>query len=115
MRYAPFSGSDLEFGEFSPSAIRLLIVPKLTIRGLSSELHRRLKRQAEANHRSLSEEVIVCLERALASGPVDPKRWLVEAAALRQRLALRPLSRARLRSARARGRAQSTRSHSAFR
>lgn len=40
----------------------------LTIRGLPDELHRYLKQQAEANHRSVNRETIALIERAMKSG-----------------------------------------------
>jgi plasmid stability protein len=39
----------------------------LTIRGLPEELHRFLKQQAEANHRSINRETIALIERAMKS------------------------------------------------
>jgi plasmid stability protein len=80
-------------------------MPTLTIKGMPPELYRRLKRQAEAHRRSLNGEIIVCLERAVGAGPVDPEAWLREADALRARLALEPLDQAALQAAKAAGRA----------
>jgi plasmid stability protein len=80
-------------------------MPTLTIKGLPNELYRRLKQQAEAHRRSLNGEIIVCLEQAVGAGPLDPESWLVEAQALRARLALRPLTPKELATARAAGRA----------
>lgn len=80
-------------------------MPTLTIKGMPAQLYRRLKRQAEAHRRSLNGEIIVCLERAVGAGPLDPDAWLREAEALRLRLALEPLSRQELQAARTAGRA----------
>lgn len=80
-------------------------MPTLTIKGLPDELYRRLKRQAEAHRRSLNGEILVCLEQAVGSGPLDADAWLAEAQALRARLAMRPLTPAELTAARTRGRA----------
>lgn len=79
-------------------------MPTLTIKGLPDPLYRRLKQQAEAHRRSLNGEIITCLERALAGGPIDPADWLAEAIAFRERLRLTPLSPRQLRAARQAGR-----------
>ena len=54
-------------------------MPTLTIKGLPPALYRRLKAQAAAHRRSLNGEIIICLERSLAGGPIDPTKWLEEA------------------------------------
>jgi hypothetical protein len=41
-------------------------VPELLIKDLSASLHRRLRAQAARNHRSVAEEVLAVLERALS-------------------------------------------------
>jgi plasmid stability protein len=79
-------------------------MPTLTIKGLPDPLYRRLKQQAEAHRRSLNGEIIVCLERALASGRIDPAAWLTEVHAFRKRLRLKPLAQRQLRAARQAGR-----------
>lgn len=79
-------------------------MPTLTIKGLPENLYRRLKDQAEAHRRSLNGEVIVCLERAVAGGPVDPEAWLEDVEAFRAGLKGRALSRAQVRRARTSGR-----------
>lgn len=80
-------------------------MPTLTIKGLPDPLYRRLKQQAEAHRRSLNGEIIVCLERAVGAGRPDPRRWLAQARAFRERLQLRPLTDRQLRAARQAGRA----------
>jgi plasmid stability protein len=80
-------------------------MPTLTIKGLPDSLYRRLKQQAEAHRRSLNGEIIVCLERAVGAGRVEPQAWLVQAQALRERVEGRPLSNRQLRAARRAGRA----------
>ena len=80
-------------------------MPTLTIKGLPDPLYRRLKQQAEAHRRSLNSEIIVCLERALGAARPDPRTWLAQARALRERLRGRPLSDRQLRAARKTGRA----------
>lgn len=80
-------------------------MPTLTIKGLPDPLYRRLKQQAEAHRRSLNGEIIVCLERAVGAGRPDPRSWLAQARAFRDRLQLRPLTDRQLRAARQAGRA----------
>ncbi len=79
-------------------------MPTLTIKGLPDPLYRRLKQQAEAHRRSLNGEIIVCLERALGAARPEPRTWLAQARALRERLQGRPLSDRQLRDARRTGR-----------
>jgi plasmid stability protein len=44
----------------------------LVIKDLPDELHRRLKEDAERNHRSMTQQTIVILERALHRAPPIP-------------------------------------------
>lgn len=80
-------------------------MPTLTIKGLPDPLYRRLKQQAEAHRRSLNGEIIVCLERAVGATRPEPRTWLAQARAFRDRLKVRPLSDRALRNARGAGRA----------
>jgi len=80
-------------------------MPTLTIKGLPDSLYRRLKQQAEAHRRSLNGEIIVCLERAVGAGHVEPRTWLAQARTLRNRLQMAPLTDRELRAARQAGRA----------
>ncbi len=79
-------------------------MPTLTIKGLPDPLYRRLKHQAAAHRRSLNGEIIVCLERAVGATRPEPRTWLGQARALRDRLQVRPLSERELRKARGAGR-----------
>jgi len=80
-------------------------MPTLTIKGLPDPLYRRLKKQAEAHRRSLNGEIIVCLERAVGAGRVDPRNWLAQARRFRDRLQLTPLTERQLRAVKQAGRA----------
>ncbi len=77
----------------------------LTIKGLPPELYHRLKTQAATHRRSLNGEIIVCLERTLATGPIDANGWLAEVKAFRARAAVRPLTQRELSAAKTAGRA----------
>jgi len=61
----------------------------LTIRNVPDELYGRLTRLARTNRRSLQAQALVLLERVRLDDPDDDV--LARAAALRQRLANRPL------------------------
>lgn len=64
----------------------------LTIRGLPDELHRYLKQQAEAHHRSVNREVIALVERAMAGGPEGkPRLSAAEVIAKARRFASLPV------------------------
>jgi plasmid stability protein len=56
----------------------------ITIKNVPDDLHRRLKEQAERNHRSLNGEIIACLERQVESPPRDPEKILERLARLRE-------------------------------
>jgi plasmid stability protein len=64
----------------------------LTIRGLPEELHRYLKQQAEANHRSINRETIALIEQAM-KGNADgkPRLSAVEVIAKASRFAALPV------------------------
>lgn len=79
-------------------------MPTLTIKSMPDPLYRRLKKRAAEHRRSLNSEILVCLERAIAAEPVDPRAVLARADALRQRLRVPRLTDARLRAAKAAGR-----------
>lgn len=79
-------------------------MPTLTIKGLPDAIYRRLKERAEAHRSSLNREVIACLEQATTLPVVDPQTWLADATHLRAKLALPPLTEARLRRAKNAGR-----------
>lgn len=60
------------------------------IRGMPETLHRQLKGRARDHGRSLSEEILSCLETAVHARRIDPETWLRRAAAARGRVR-RPL------------------------
>jgi len=82
-------------------------MPTLTIKGLPEELYRGLKARAAAHRRSLNSEIIVCLEEAVATTPVDAaeaRARLARADAVRKRLQVPPLTEEMLRAAKTSGR-----------
>ncbi len=59
-------------------------MPSLTLKNVPASLHRTLKSQAKAHHRSLNKEVIATLQASTAKTPaVDVAQQLAEARAMR--------------------------------
>lgn len=69
-------------------------MPTLTLKNVPADLHRRLKRLAEASDRSLNSEILWCLRAAVEARPVDPDEVLARARALRHRFHGRLTARA---------------------
>lgn len=59
---------------------------RLNIRNMPDELYLRLKRSAAQHRRSVSSEVIACLEQALLSMPIDPEAYLLRVSVLREKV-----------------------------
>lgn len=76
----------------------------LTLRDIPEPLYRELKRRAAASRRSLNSEVLVCLERVLASQRLAPDAALARADAIREHIRLPWLTDEELRRARDEGR-----------
>jgi len=55
----------------------------ITIKGLSKEVHRELKKRAATHGRSLNTEAIAVLESSVRSQPVDTQALLARARAVR--------------------------------
>ena len=79
-------------------------MPTLTIKGMPDPLYQALKQRASEHRRSLNSEILVSLEQAVAAAPADTQALLARADALRTALRVPPLTDARLRAAKARGR-----------
>ncbi len=62
-------------------------MPTITVKNIPADLYERLKQSAEMNHRSINSEVIVCIERAMASQPANPESALASARKLREKTA----------------------------
>lgn len=61
----------------------------ITIKGLSKEAHRELKKRAAAHGRSLNTEAIAVLESSVRSVPVDTQALLARARARRDVMKLK--------------------------
>ncbi|MGB4781179.1 FitA-like ribbon-helix-helix domain-containing protein [Candidatus Methylomirabilis sp.] len=79
-------------------------MPNLTIKSVPDELYQRLKQSASEHRRSMNREVIVCLERSLLSKRIEPGAFLARVDALREKIALPPLTEKILRAAKSTGR-----------
>ncbi|MEP6834462.1 MAG: Arc family DNA-binding protein [Gemmatimonas sp.] len=79
-------------------------MPTITLKGLPDALHERLKQQAAANRRSLNSEVIVCLERAVATHGMDPASILARIDAMHTSLTMQPTTDAAITLAKNSGR-----------
>jgi plasmid stability protein len=56
----------------------------LTIKKIPSEIYERLKRRAKANRRSINQEAIAVIERALETPPIDVDSTLVRTRKIRE-------------------------------
>lgn len=74
-------------------------MPNLTIKSIPDEIYQRLKQSASEHRRSMNREVIVCLERSLLSKRIEPSAFLARVDALREKIALPPLTEKILRAA----------------
>jgi len=62
-------------------------MPTITVKNIPPETYARLKQAARANHRSINNEIIACIERAVSSQPFDPETTLGRARQLREKTA----------------------------
>jgi antitoxin FitA len=76
----------------------------LTIKNIPDELYEKLKKSAEANRRSVNSEIIVCIERTVASHRVNPDTVITNARTLRSLTAAHPIEDDEFNQAKAAGR-----------
>jgi len=57
----------------------------ITLKNIPDPIYQRIKQAAKRNHRSMNNEIIACLEQALAPRPVDIEARLDQARRLRER------------------------------
>ncbi len=79
-------------------------MPALTIKNIPDDLYIRLKKAAQAHHRSLNGEILYCVERTLRSHKVDRSEHLSIARSLRAKTASHPLSDGELEALKNKGR-----------
>lgn len=51
----------------------------ITVKNIPDDLYERLKATAVANRRSINSEIIICIERAMISQPIDSQQILARA------------------------------------
>jgi len=60
----------------------------ITVKNIPDELYRNLKQVAALNHRSLNNEIIVCIEKAIRSKRIDKTQFLDRIQKLRKEIKL---------------------------
>ena len=78
-------------------------MPSITVKNVPADLYERLKQSAQANRRSINAEIIVCIERAVSSQPVDPEVVISRARQMRESTARYRITDEELGAARADG------------
>ena len=79
-------------------------MPTMTIKNVPDDLYEKLKESAQEHGRSMNNEVIFCLKRALQGGRIDPDVFLARVEALQKQISLPPLTDEILRAAKEEGR-----------
>ncbi len=76
----------------------------VTVKNIPDKLYARLKSIAVINRRSINSEIIMCIDRAVVSRPIDPAKILEEARQLRKLSANHPIEDEEFSQAKAKGR-----------
>lgn len=79
-------------------------MPAITVKNIPDILYAQLKLSAEAHHRSINSELIVCLEKVLTPQRVDKDQLLLSARSMRNKLANLKVTQEDLVNAKAEGR-----------
>jgi antitoxin FitA len=61
-------------------------MPSITVKNIPEDIYNKLKRQAEAQHRSMNSEIIACLERYVEPTRVSPDEILRQARMMRNKV-----------------------------
>ncbi len=67
-------------------------MPTVTVKNIPEGLYERLKASAKVNRRSINSEIIVCIERTVASHQIDADEVIENARRLRRLTAEHPIS-----------------------
>ena len=59
-------------------------MPSITVKNIPDSIYKKLKQQAEAQHRSMNSEIIACLERTVAPNRVSSDEILRQARIMRK-------------------------------
>ena len=76
----------------------------VTVKNIPDELYARLKSVAVMNRRSINSEIIMCIDRAVVSRPIDPAKLIEKARQLRKLSANVPIGDEEFNQAKATGR-----------
>lgn len=76
----------------------------VTVKNIPDELYEKLKADAEINRRSINSQIIVCIENAVGTRPIDVTETLDHARRLRRLTEERPIDDAAFNQAKADGR-----------
>jgi len=79
-------------------------MPTITIENIPEKLYRKLEENAAKNRRSVSDEIVFCLEKVLESRPIKARRILKEIDFLRKDIQAPNLTEALLKKAKETGR-----------
>jgi len=61
-------------------------MPSITVKNIPDSIYNKLKKQAEAQHRSMNSEIIACLERSVEPKQVSPDEILRQARMMRKKV-----------------------------
>ncbi|MCP5207115.1 MAG: Arc family DNA-binding protein [Hahellaceae bacterium] len=79
-------------------------MPAITIKNIPEALYSQLKQSAEAHHRSINSELIVCLEKVLVPQRINRDQLLTSARSMREKLKGLNITEADLSAAKTEGR-----------
>lgn len=69
---------------FNKKPLKVIDLATVTVKNIPDELYERLRSVADKNRRSINSEIIVCIEKAVASRRINPDEVLENARRLRQ-------------------------------
>lgn len=84
--------------------MKVLDMATVTVKNIPDDLYTRLKSIAIINRRSINSEIIMCIDRAVATRPIDPAKIIEEARKLRKLSANHPIEDEEFNQAKAKGR-----------
>ena len=61
-------------------------MPSITVKNIPEPIYKKLKQQAESQHRSMNSEIIACLERSVEPKRVSPDEILRQARLMRKKV-----------------------------
>ncbi len=61
-------------------------MPSITVKNIPEPIYKKLKQQAEAQHRSMNSEIIACLEQSVEPKRVSPDEILRQARMMRRKV-----------------------------